>query len=319
MQSRAAAALTAAWRGLPRMRARATAALREGLPGYFSRSTAAVRARADAAAFAALLPRANEGAAATSAATATATAAAAAAAAAPPAVTIESLVLTPGLRPNASMYALRVTSHPERLRNLYFTFLFALRALHRARPVLERLNFSTGRAAEDAETRELVLRLAGGADAPFLVRSFDESAMFRVRSEELIGRCPLPPVLRSLEDLRELQERFLAEAQAKRALREAFRAKFHNISRIMDCVGCEKCRLWGKLQFLGVGTALKVLFAEDEAGVQSLTRNEVVALVTVLHRLSMSVAAAGVFAELAATAEAGAGGGAASTAAASLS
>lgn len=29
----------------------------------------------------------------------------------------------------------------------------------------------------------------------------------------------------------------------------------------MDCVGCEKCRLWGKLQVLGLGTALKILFS----------------------------------------------------------
>eukprot|EP00897_Mesotaenium_endlicherianum_P003124 jgi/Mesen1/283/ME1155523C09450 len=33
---------------------------------------------------------------------------------------------------------------------------------------------------------------------------------------------------------------------------------------IMDCVGCEKCRLWGKLQILGLGTALKILFSVDE-------------------------------------------------------
>lgn len=31
-------------------------------------------------------------------------------------------------------------------------------------------------------------------------------------------------------------------------LKSDFREKFRNISRIMDCVGCEKCRLWGKLQ-----------------------------------------------------------------------
>lgn len=28
-------------------------------------------------------------------------------------------------------------------------------------------------------------------------------------------------------------------------------AAFQNITRIMDCVGCEKCKLWGKLQTLG--------------------------------------------------------------------
>jgi len=32
----------------------------------------------------------------------------------------------------------------------------------------------------------------------------------------------------------------------------------------MDCVDCEKCRLWGKLQITGLGTALKILFNHDE-------------------------------------------------------
>jgi hypothetical protein len=39
---------------------------------------------------------------------------------------------------------------------------------------------------------------------------------------------------------------------------EELRTHFRNISAVMDCVGCEKCRLWGKLQTLGLGTALKV-------------------------------------------------------------
>lgn len=51
------------------------------------------------------------------------------------------------------------------------------------------------------------------------------------------------------------------EADA-RLLREEFRLHFMNISRIMDCVGCDKCRLWGKLQTHGMGTALKILFSD---------------------------------------------------------
>lgn len=35
-------------------------------------------------------------------------------------------------------------------------------------------------------------------------------------------------------------------------------------STLMDCVGCEKCRLWGKLQVHGLGTALKILFSVDD-------------------------------------------------------
>ncbi|KAL1428087.1 hypothetical protein MTO96_016981 [Rhipicephalus appendiculatus] len=43
-------------------------------------------------------------------------------------------------------------------------------------------------------------------------------------------------------------------------LKEEFKAHFRNISRIMDCVGCDKCRLWGKLQVQGLGTAMKIPF-----------------------------------------------------------
>jgi ERO1-like protein alpha/ERO1-like protein beta len=47
-------------------------------------------------------------------------------------------------------------------------------------------------------------------------------------------------------------------------LKQQVKDNFRNISRIMDCVGCEKCRLWGKVQTNGLGTALKVLFSLDE-------------------------------------------------------
>ena len=59
-------------------------------------------------------------------------------------------------------------------------------------------------------------------------------------------------------------------------LLEEFRGKFYNISRIMDCVGCQRCRLWGKLQVMGLGTALRLLYAPDREIVkQSLQRNHV--------------------------------------------
>jgi hypothetical protein len=36
----------------------------------------------------------------------------------------------------------------------------------------------------------------------------------------------------------------------------------------MDCVGCDKCRLWGKVQTTGLGTALKILFELDEKALE---------------------------------------------------
>lgn len=49
---------------------------------------------------------------------------------------------------------------------------------------------------------------------------------------------------------------------------DQFKNHFRNVSRIMDCVGCDKCRLWGKLQVSGIGTALKILFALDEKSLE---------------------------------------------------
>lgn len=51
-------------------------------------------------------------------------------------------------------------------------------------------------------------------------------------------------------------------------LKEEFKQHFRNVSRIMDCVGCDKCRLWGKVQTTGLGTALKVLFELDEKNLE---------------------------------------------------
>ncbi|GAA97420.1 uncharacterized protein L969DRAFT_87363 [Mixia osmundae IAM 14324] len=81
-------------------------------------------------------------------------------------------------------------------------------------------------------------------------------------------------------------------------LKEEFKTHFRNVSRIMDCVGCDKCRLWGKLQVTGLATALKLLFSDDETGSLSLARSEVVAFVNTLNRFSSSLAAVERFRDL---------------------
>ena len=63
----------------------------------------------------------------------------------------------------------------------------------------------------------------------------------------------------------------------------------------MDCIGCAKCRLWGKVQTMGVATALKVLFELDETALQPhsqlLQRTEIVAMMNTLYRFSESLKA----------------------------
>ena len=85
--------------------------------------------------------------------------------------------------------------------------------------------------------------------------------------------------------------------------------KFRNITKIMDCVGCDKCRLWGKVQTMALGTALKILFSGKTIGLDStvpidskkqfqLTRSEIVALFNGFSRLSTSIAEIENFREL---------------------
>jgi hypothetical protein len=78
-------------------------------------------------------------------------------------------------------------------------------------------------------------------------------------------------------------------------LKEEFRNRFRNVSRLMDCVGCDKCRLWGKVQTQGYGTALKILFEFDESknanGNPVLRRTEMVALFNTFGRVSHSLRA----------------------------
>lgn len=82
-------------------------------------------------------------------------------------------------------------------------------------------------------------------------------------------------------------------------MKDEFKQHFRNVSRIMDCVGCDKCRLWGKIQVTGLGTALKLLFSggggDDDI---VLSRSETVAFVNTLHRLSESLAAVDKFRDL---------------------
>jgi ERO1-like protein alpha len=70
---------------------------------------------------------------------------------------------------------------------------------------------------------------------------------------------------------------------------EEFKAHFYSLSTVFDCIGCFRCRLWGKLQLKGLGAALRLLY--DPIAAESLLHNDVVALVNLAHCLSDSVAA----------------------------
>ena len=74
----------------------------------------------------------------------------------------------------------------------------------------------------------------------------------------------------------------------------------------MDCVTCEKCKVWGKLQILGLGTAIKILLTPEKELRESagfLNRQEVIALINTLNQLTKSVSFAAHASELEFTAK----------------
>jgi len=131
---------------------------------------------------------------------------------------------------------------------MYFNTVLLLRAVSRLSPYLSAYDYcSTGNHEDDAETQETLKQVFTIAQD---VGRFDETALFRGADA---------PVY-----LHEASESFLDADFKLQILREEFKTHFRNVSRIMDCVGCDKCRLWGKVQTTGVATALKVLFELDE-------------------------------------------------------
>ncbi|KAG8365637.1 hypothetical protein BUALT_Bualt18G0126800 [Buddleja alternifolia] len=163
---------------------------------------------------------------------------------------------------NLSLMYDRVLRYPERVKNLYFTFLFVLRSVTKAADYLDQADYDTGNPLEDLNTRILMKKL--------------------LYDHKLLAACPKP-----------FDEAKLWKGQSGPELMKQTQMQFKNISALMDCIGCEKCRLWGKLQVLGLGTALKILFSvngQELSGERlQLQRNEVIALINLLHRLSESI------------------------------
>ncbi|KAJ3887831.1 endoplasmic reticulum Oxidoreductin 1-domain-containing protein [Lentinula edodes] len=169
--------------------------------------------------------------------------------------------------PDVQCYITRVASHPERLEYIYFNTVLLLRAISRMTPYLEQYDYFHG--TSDAHIDEAKRNLEKVVDIAQRVGRFDESQMFT--------------------------------GLAAISLREDFKAHFRNVSRIMDCIECDQCRLWGKVQTAGLATAMKILFELDDnvfsfaanSSVETIIqRSELAALFNTANRFSESIQAA---------------------------
>ena len=116
---------------------------------------------------------------------------------------------------------------------MHFAFVVLLRAVRKGSPYLSAYPFASGDAKEDERTGILVRRLLEShilESCSGVFEAFDETLLFREKA-----------------------------AQPWWSLKKQFKGVFHNISRVIDCVSCQKCRLHAKVTMLGLGTALKLL------------------------------------------------------------
>lgn len=163
--------------------------------------------------------------------------------------------------PNDSIAYDRVLSHRDRVENLYVAFSLLLRAVVKA---------------------ESAIAAAVPASDPILQKSllyWEQSLL-----PELLDLAYKSPVTFDESELLNLNGNNTLLQEKRTELQRRFR----ELQSIMQCVGCDRCKLWGTLQTLGVGTALRILFHDPHASIQ-LSRQEAVALVNTLERLSSSL------------------------------
>jgi len=161
--------------------------------------------------------------------------------------------------PNLDRFMKDIGDHPERVKNLHFSFVVLLRAVKKAAPYLQSYPINTGDDQEDGMTKLLMARLLDSQLLSLcspLFEAFDETRLFRAPSEQRVQ------------------------------LKRQFKSVFRNITELVDCVQCQRCRLHAKLFSLGLGTALKILLSPPDMIASTTSRDDVVALVNVLWKLS---------------------------------
>lgn len=162
--------------------------------------------------------------------------------------------------PNCDMFNKRVQPFPEFIENLYVLYQFTLRALSKTRSLLlQNLNaFNSG--------------LHGTPTPGDLELHTDISELFESR----------------LLCVQTFDEGLFLESQHGRELVPQFKDMMVNVTHLMDCVTCEKCRIWGKLESKGIAVAMKINM-NPENNTISLDRSEIVTLVNLARQLAFSV------------------------------
>jgi len=164
---------------------------------------------------------------------------------------------------NSSLAYDRVLNHKDRLENLHVVFAIMLRAVQKA-----------GSAITSAVP----------INDPFFAESLSEwTHNLQPEITKLVESCPI-----MFDESSLFSEVASGDIEAKRL---ELKRRFKHLLDIMQCVGCDRCKLWGTLQTLGIGTALRIILDEEREtqSTNKLSRQESVALVHTLERFSSAL------------------------------
>ena len=162
---------------------------------------------------------------------------------------------------NISYVTNKFLYHKDKIDYLLFLYSLMLRAVNKAIPLLLEYDFSSGNKSEDEMTNKY----------------FKEVFRYELKYIDLIEGC--------FEIIYNHFEKFKNSDKLSELI-----IRFRNISSIIDCVTCSKCRMHAKLEVFGIATMLKIMFTHSTEELRKiLSRNELVAFINLFAKLSKSV------------------------------
>ena len=163
---------------------------------------------------------------------------------------------------NISYVTTKFLYHKDKIDYLFFLYSLMLKAVNKAIPYLLEYDYSSGNKTEDQMTLKII----------------KEIFRYELQNIDLIED--------SFKDTIEyFENNFISSNKIPTLI-----IRFRNISSIIDCVTCSKCRMHAKLEVFGIATMLKIMFASSSEELKKfMSRNELVSFINLFAKLSKSV------------------------------
>ena len=162
---------------------------------------------------------------------------------------------------NITYVANKFLYQKDKIDNLFFLYSLILKAANKAVPFFLEYDYSSGDPAEDKNTSKLIKEIFRHE-----LKNFDE-------------------IEEAFKDSYVEFEKYIYSNMISELI-----IRFRNISSIIDCVTCSKCRMHAKLEVFGIATMLKIMFSKSTEDLkQTMSRNELVSFINLFAKLSKSV------------------------------